>query len=322
VKKIVSKYQDSDDAVHPFDSPNYYEWWYLDAIFDNGYSCTLSCFWRTEYEGQHIPMIIIDLYPPEGERIRGNAAFDYKDCRASLEKCDVKWGDNYIVQEGDTYKVHLRTENIGVDLTYKRKVPGWKWTSNGLVKNDTTGKQGWVNAIPRAEVTGNLLLDGKIIPVRGDGYHDKNWGDVDMSHSYAGWGWGRMYDSKYTFIYGWFMPLITGDPIIPSLFVARDSEIIFASPAIKFTMGKEELHNVSGIQIPTQIQIQAISEDIDINCRLDIIKILEYVTNVTVPGGSSTNYFRRLNKYNARIKVGNSTDEVSGQALNEYVLLR
>ncbi|MBN1375896.1 MAG: hypothetical protein JXA01_07055 [Dehalococcoidia bacterium] len=322
MKKIVSKYQDSDDAVHPYDSPNYYEWWYLDAIFDNGYSCTLSCFWRTEYEGQHIPMIIIDLYPPEGERIRGSAAFDYTDCSASLEKCDVKWGDNYIVQEGDLYRVHLRAENIGVDLTYKRKVPGWKWTSNGLVKNDVTGKQGWVNPMPRAEVTGNLLLDGKVIPVRGDGYHDKNWGDVEMSNSYAGWGWGRMYDEKYTFVYGWFMPLIKENPIIPSLFVARESEIIFASPAIKFTMSKEAIHAESGINMPDQIDIRALSEGIDICCRLDIVKVLEYVTNVTGPGGSNTNYFRRLNSYNARIKMGETVEEVSSQALNEYVLLK
>jgi len=81
--------------------------------------------------------------------------------------------------------------NVGVELTYRRKLPGWKWTADGLLKNDAEGKQGWTNALPRASVTGKLFIDGQTIPVKGEGYHDHNWGDVEMSHSFAGWGWGR-----------------------------------------------------------------------------------------------------------------------------------
>ena len=238
MKKIVSMYEDRDDAVHPFDSPDYYEWWYLDASFDNGYSCALSCFWRTRYEDIHVPMIIVDIYPPEGERIRGAQGFDYKDCHASPEKCDVTWQDNYLRQEGDRYNLHLKAGDVAVRLTYRRKVPGWKWTPDGLLKNDASGKQGWTNAVPRAEVTGDLVINGKSMAVKGEGYHDHNWGDVEMSHSFAGWGWGRMFDPLYTFIYGWFMPERDGDPVIPSLYVARGSETVFATPA-KWRTGSE-----------------------------------------------------------------------------------
>ena len=38
----VSVYQDKDDATHPYNTDNYYEWWYLDAQFDNGYSCVIT----------------------------------------------------------------------------------------------------------------------------------------------------------------------------------------------------------------------------------------------------------------------------------------
>ena len=320
--KIVSNYQDKDDAVHPFDSPDYYEWWYLDAMFDNGYSCALSCFWRTRYLDIHVPLIIVDIYPPEGERIRGAEGFDYKDCHASLEKCDVAWKTNFVRQEGDKYNVSLRVGNVGVELTYRRKLPGWKWTADGLLKNDAEGKQGWTNALPRASVTGKLFIDGQTIPVKGEGYHDHNWGDVEMSHSFAGWGWGRMFDPKYTFVYGWFMPFKKDDPLIPSLYVAKGSEPIFASPGVKCTLSREVLHEESGNSIPTEIVITGGSKDVDIYCHLDVVKVLDYMKTDADPGGFTTNYYRRLNKYDARIKIEGKTDEVSGEAFNEYVLLR
>jgi predicted secreted hydrolase len=323
MEKIVSRYEDKDDAVHPFNSPDYYEWWYLDAMFDNGYSCALSCFWRTRYQDFHVPLIIVDIYPPEGERIRGAEGFDYKDCHASTEKCDVAWKKNFVRQEGDTYKVCLRAENVGVELTFSRKLPGWKWTADGLLKNDVDGKQGWTNAMPRASVTGKLFVNDRTIPVKGEGYHDHNWGDVEMSQSFAGWGWGRMYDPKYTFVYGWFIPFDKSAPLIPSLYVARHAEIVFASPSVSVKLSKEVIHAESGISIPTDILIKAKAKDIDINCHLDIIKVLDYMkTDPVTAGGFTTNYFRRLNEYNARIMIDGSTEEVSGEAFNEYVLLR
>jgi predicted secreted hydrolase len=322
LKNIVSRYEDKDDAVHPYDAADYYEWWYLDAMFDNGYSCALSCFWRTEYQGLHIPLIIVDIYPPEGKRIRGAAGFDYKDCSASLDKCDVAWGGNHIRQEGDTYSVSLRAEDTGVDLVYKRSLPGWKWTRDGLMKNDADGIQGWVNPVPRADVTGNLFLGHQTIPVRGQGYHDHNWGNVEMSRSFAGWGWGRMYDPKYTFVYGWFMPLQKDAPLIPSLYVARGHETVFASPYVKCTLGREAIHTESGDSIPNEIRLKGRSDDVEINCRLDVIKVIEFMKTGPDRGGFTTNYYRRLNKYNASIIVDGLTEDVSGQALNEYVLLR
>ncbi|MCX6007126.1 MAG: hypothetical protein NTZ34_07700, partial [Chloroflexi bacterium] len=152
--------------------------------------------------------------------------------------------------------------------------------------------------------------------------HDHNWGDVEMSHSFAGWGWGRMFDPKYTFVYGWFMPFKKDDPLIPSLYVAKGSEPIFASPGVKCTLSREVLHEESGNSIPTEIVITGGSKDVDIYCHLDIVKVLDYMKTDADPGGFTTNYYRRLNKYDARIKIEGKTDEVSGEAFNEYVLLR
>ena len=49
MQRPVSAYTDRDDALHPYANPAYYEWWYLDARFDNGYSCVLSWHWLNEF---------------------------------------------------------------------------------------------------------------------------------------------------------------------------------------------------------------------------------------------------------------------------------
>ena len=231
-------------------------------------------------------------------------------------------GKNYLRQEGDIYKVSLRAENTGVELIYKRRLPGWKWTRDGLMRNNADGIQGWINAVPRADVAGNLFLGNEVIPVSGQGYHDHNWGNAEMSRSFAGWGWGRMYDAKYTFVYGWFMPFDSGQPILPSLYVARGNETIFASPAVNGKLGGEEVHQESGNSLPTDILIQGMSADVEVSCHLQITRVMEHMKTGPDKGGFMTNYYRRLNKYDARITVDGGTDEIAGEALNEYVLLR
>jgi len=41
----------------------------------------------------------------------------------------------------------------------------------------------------------------------------------------------------------------------------------------------------------------------DIYCHLDVVKVLDYMKTDADPGGFTTNYYRRLNKYDARIKI-------------------
>ena len=77
-------------------------------------------------------------------------------------------------------------------------------------------------------VGGKLILSGEELPVNGVGYHDHNWGNTDMSLSRAGWGWGRMYDPVFTFVYGWFIAK-DGEETKPQLYLSMNDQVIFAS---------------------------------------------------------------------------------------------
>jgi len=41
LKNVSTAYSDKDDALHYYKTPSYYEWWYNDVHFDNGYSCVI-----------------------------------------------------------------------------------------------------------------------------------------------------------------------------------------------------------------------------------------------------------------------------------------
>ena len=117
------------------------------------------------------------------------AAVDPKNCSSGADKCNVKMGDNFIRQEGDKYVFSMKAQKIGAELTYHRRIPGWKQNGTGLLYDDGDKKQGWVISAPRSDVEGTLYIDGVAVPVKGKGYHDKNWATrTCMTVSAAGTG--------------------------------------------------------------------------------------------------------------------------------------
>jgi hypothetical protein len=87
-----SKYTDKDDGLHPYKTPDYYEWWYSDAHFDNGYSCVTVYHWMCGFMQPRYPVVTKQIYTPEGEKIESAKVFQPSECTASVSKCVVKMG--------------------------------------------------------------------------------------------------------------------------------------------------------------------------------------------------------------------------------------
>lgn len=315
-------YTDRDDGLHPYDSPGYYEWWYFDAQFNNGYVCALALFWR-RHTGPHCPSVEIDIHAPDGRKVHADEVFDSGAGRAAEDRCDVAIGSSYARQEGpDLYRVVVRSDKAGVDLVFRRRVPGWKVSPTGLLIDDASGKQGWVNAVPRADVEGKLFFEGKQVPVRGLGYHDHNWGSVEMGKSFGGWVWGRVFDPKYTLVYGWLMPLQAETPVKPYVYAAMGNQPIFVSAEMELKIGAEATHQASGNTVPTDIELRGkVPWGVEVNCRMVMTKLLDW-ERAEQPDGSPINYYRRMSKCIAEVSMGVMDDRASGDAIDEYVLLR
>jgi hypothetical protein len=315
-------YFDKDDALHPYDTPDYYEWWYLDAIFPGGWIVAAALFWRTHTLKDHAPSVQLDIYSPDGRKARGLESFSVTQARAGTGKCDVTLGPNLLRQDGDQYHLVLKAGELGVNLIYTRKVNGWKPTPTGLMVDDATGRQGWCNPIPRGEVEGTVWFEGQPVSLTGgQGYHDHNWGDTSMDRSMGGWGWGRVHAPPYTFVYGWLTPLDRSQPVRPALFVARDAQPIFVSGDMACAMGGFQPHLESGLQVPTTLDIRGqVPWGVEVDFKLTLDKVLDWQKNGQATGSPMT-YFRRLSRMDAAIRATGLAETVTGQAIDEYVLM-
>jgi predicted secreted hydrolase len=310
-------WQESNDALHPYNTENYYEWWYLDTQFENGYTCCLTFYWRTHIGQDHIPYVQIAIYKPDGTLVRGGEPRELSECKASQEKCDVVLGNDFLRQEGNDYRISLHTKELGADLTLHRMTPPWKWSEGGLIVDDPTGMHGWIIAVPRGNVEGKLWIGKEVINVTGQGYHDHNWGNVDMSASKDGWGWGHTYDEKLTYVYFWLMPKGGGIPT-PKLYIAMDDQVILASDNLNFTLSDYVVDPTLSDSIPTLMVIEGKEGDVEVSCQISAVKmLLASAANFPFP----MHYYRRLNNFTGtNIFSGTTYSVSSNDVINEYVI--
>ena len=323
MKVSKADYQDKDDGLHPYNTEDYYEWWYLDAQFDSGYSCALAFHYRTLYLKPHIPSIQIHIYGQDGKSHVGMRSVDQNVCSASEDHCNVQLGTNFIRQDGDVYKVSMHTRRLGADLTLKRTLPGWKPLGTGLLyKGQDNGVQGWIIALPRADVEGTLYIEGESVKVKGNrGYHDHNWGTTYMHDCFSGWYWARLYDSKYTLIYGWVYPANKSDAAISRLYMAKDNNPILEPDQFELIEKEMEHDAKSGKSFAKSLSLVRQEGEVKLRCNIDVKSTVD---RYELP--STTNwpqyYWRFLADYNTEIEMNNLFDKISGVTIQECMILR
>ena len=193
-----------DDAFHGQPSPDAFEWWYFDAIFDNGYSAATS--WHIGEMGTANPearFIMFSIYAPDGKKTGTLVNFPVSAAFASTETCDVKMSDNRLHGEFPRYEIHFRSGDIGGDLSFENLTQGYRSPPDGVtyLGREPDRYMAWTVAQPRARVTGKLILAGEVIPVNGVGYHDHNWGNVSLQELFDHWYWGRLFLPNHTLLY-------------------------------------------------------------------------------------------------------------------------
>lgn len=183
-----------DDAFHCVMNAMDIEWWYFDAIFDNGYSAHVGV--RIFHSGGRCGVVRsrIEIYKDGKVVVEAIKSNLFKDITISrkipLLQIDSK---NQILFVEDIYKktgawvytVSFEINGHAVDLTFTNLSQGWKIE---------TSRNSWAVPLPKAEVHGSITIGNTVIPVRGIGYHDHNW-DYSFFTTWMrniGWYWGRI----------------------------------------------------------------------------------------------------------------------------------
>lgn len=191
-----------DNAYHsaPF------EWWHWDGTFDNGYA--MWTFWGCGEPTGLSPearFVWVFIAKPDGTLVQARPYFPLHETTASTETCDARWGDNYIRGEYPKWEVYFRHGDTGFHLFYENICQGFREPPDGCylgrIQEPPTAYYFTEVMHPRSKVTGELIIDGKKVPVKGEAYSDHQWGNIRLTETFSYWYWGRIFLPGLTIVF-------------------------------------------------------------------------------------------------------------------------
>lgn len=181
-----------DDTFHGTKYLIDIEWWYFDAVFENGYSVHIG-FRIYHIKNRGLLQTRINIYQKGKlitEKIK-RSLFDPADFNTEkpIIHLDNKTVLSFSIDKEQPEKPWIYSIDLGIDdvdlhLSFIGKTPGWK------IETKTTC---WTVPLPLASVQGNIVINDKKMNVKGTGYHDHNWGYSPTTViQNIGWFWGRI----------------------------------------------------------------------------------------------------------------------------------
>ncbi len=212
------------DVAHPQKDPKSYEWWYFDAISDDGREAVVIIFldnfvFSPRYNfrsgssfSTRIPAISFVYYRDGKPVYRAVNEYTESEFQADPEKPGCTIGENNFTTEFASYgSGYLLTVNA--NLSRRRKLTAkFEWVS---IEADLTPERCqisenshcWNMVAPRSDVSGNISVfdhqnkESDVRHFRGTGYHDHNLDHRWLPETVTDWHWGRVHFTDATAVY-------------------------------------------------------------------------------------------------------------------------
>jgi carotenoid 1,2-hydratase len=233
-----------DDVWHAQSDAKSYEWWYFDALSDDGRDAVVVIFfdnfifsprYNSKKESEKVPALAFFYYRNGKPVYRIIKEFSPENFQSSqvepfvkLENASMKfdcapYGKGYLIeiktdfQQNKQLDVKLEWLLIETDFTEKKEPKG-------------TESHNWNLVAPRADVTGHINVTnakGKAfdnIHFRGSGYHDHNVDSRYLPTTVENWQWGRAHFSDSTAVFYRYKE-IGSEEFVTKLYVVRNGEL-------------------------------------------------------------------------------------------------
>jgi hypothetical protein len=299
--------QPIDDSFHGSIKLLDIEWWYFDAVFENGYSVHIG-FRIYHIRGFGIVQSRIDIYK-DGKVIAEELKTDlfskfvidpHFPTIKIVDKTVVKFdNDAYERNKEWKYNVKFSINDNAVDLLFTGTTKGWK-----IETLDTC----WAVPLPKAVVTGEITVDGKKLQVKGLGYHDHNWSYSPVTAmNNLGWYWGRI--SSDTINVTWAKTIQNRAKTDIIAVINKDGGIFYnVDPEnVDISTGNYILN--SGGEIPEVFNLKINDEtNVKIYCQVKMNTIDTQYTRIF-----TIKYWRYHVIANGRISIGNYYEDISNK---------
>lgn len=271
----------ADDVRHEIASPHGYEWWYFDAISDDGRDAVVIIFLdnfifspnynkktRQSVKGKDaakekktlFPAIAMTFYRDGKPLYRAINEFRAEDFQASYDKPSCRIGKNRFEFEETPYGMRYFL-HIEANLSGKSEIHAeFEWLA--VESNFRPEKSSSVNAAhfwnlvaPRCDVTGKIEIFNrkkslqKREQFRGTGYHDHNFDTRPMPFTVAEWQWGRAHFSDVTAVFYRYME-IGASETATRIFVIENEDLTVYHAEFA---GNDFRRNLFGLRYPQKM---------------------------------------------------------------------
>ena len=251
-----------EDGMRDDFLPGKVEWWYFDAILDDGskiaacYSTKIQPF--MSMNGLH-PCLTFHITTPDGKQLsRKIMKFKKDEVSLSKEKCDVHFGPHLF--EGDLKNYHIKAapvKGLGFDVTLSSTTTPWRGDTGYIGFEEHDEKYfTWLCVVPSGKVEGTITIDGVEHQVTGRGYHDHQWGNTVQFEFLNHWFWGRQKtESSNILVFDFIMNQHYEYTRIPLVFIEDENgKVIFESTDnVSCKVEKEFLQNACQTNFPEVI---------------------------------------------------------------------
>ncbi len=285
-EKFVFSSSVSGDVWHPQKDPKAYEWWYFDALSDDGNEALVIVFLDnfiyspryndigkilTNGEGhspnrERFPAVSITYFRDGKQVYRAVNEFPAEQFTASENVPECKIGNSSFRYESASYGSGFSV-SIDVPLSRNRRLEAkLEWLS---IESDfgsapfcyDASSHCWNMVAPRSDVTGKITVvdsGGRNLDVRnfrGTGYHDHNLDNRWLAKTVRDWHWGRAHFADCTAIFYRYCEIGDENPIT-KLFLIKNGEL--QTREVRFEE-QNYTRDRFGIRYPTSLGL--ISED-------------------------------------------------------------
>jgi hypothetical protein len=235
-KDVIAEWEDGfrTDGVK-----NAFEWWYFDAHLNDGSSLVILFYSKTVFDAQGPlkPQVSFTLNTSDGKKIDKTFSVPVQQFSASKKTCDVRIGSCSFVGNLKDYTIHFENDDIIADIKLTGKIKSWRQgNAFNYFGNQEEKNFAWLPAVPDGTVEADITVGGVRKLYTGTGYHDHNWGNVNMASIMHHWYWGRAKAGKYNFITAYvFSEKAYGYTPLSTFLLAENNEIVVGNDdAYKF----------------------------------------------------------------------------------------
>lgn len=285
-----------------------FEWWYVEAKFEDGSQIITIFFSKNKFMVKDVacPTAYINIILPNGEKIYGNITEgENKIIKAEKNQCHVKINDSYLKYINGNYKLRFVGDDLKYEVDMISTMPMWRPATGHWFFGKRKEKYfAWLVAQPSCEITGTLTINDRVIHLKGTGYHDHNWGNIDIHKIINHWYWGHCKLGNYILIAS---DIIThkkfGYTQLPVIMIAKDDKIIEDNQSkVIISRSAPYVHNHSKNLFNDHIRFELQSQNgteylIEFNRLKDII-----VTPLVNASGIKALYLRLLGKFPTYIR--------------------